>query len=135
MEYKRQCVECGVDIIIYRRYPVTPSQESELKKYCHICRGKILKGRPPHHLRKEKRYKDNQGYIKILVNGVHVFEHRYVMEKKLGRKLKKGEIVHHSDENRSNNKPGNLSLYPSNGVHCKDHFSGKPQKKLRKRGC
>lgn len=37
-------------------------------------------------------------------------EHRVVMEKKLGRALVRGEIVHHIDGNRHNNKPENLQL-------------------------
>jgi hypothetical protein len=32
------------------------------------------------------------------------------MENKLGRPLKKGEIVHHIDENKSNNSPENLMV-------------------------
>ena len=34
--------------------------------------------------------------------------HRYVMECKLGRKLKSNEIVHHIDEDKLNNEPDNL---------------------------
>lgn len=38
------------------------------------------------------------------------FEHRLVMEAVLGRRLKRSEVVHHLDENKKNNKPGNLEL-------------------------
>jgi len=40
----------------------------------------------------------------------HVGVHILVMEKKLGRSLKKGEIVHHCDFNKLNNDPLNLLL-------------------------
>lgn len=41
-------------------------------------------------------------------NEGYVYEHILVAEKKIGRKLKKSEVVHHLDFNRANNKPGNL---------------------------
>ncbi len=53
-----------------------------------------------------------KGYVKK--EGKH--EHRVVMEKILGRKLKNGEIVHHIDENKHNNHPSNLKLW-----NQKDH--------------
>lgn len=37
-------------------------------------------------------------------------QHRVVAEKTLGRKLKKGEIVHHIDNNPQNNNPKNLQV-------------------------
>lgn len=46
------------------------------------------------------------GYVKEY--GRH--QHRVVMEKILGRKLVKGEIVHHIDHNKKNNDPSNLEL-------------------------
>ena len=53
----------------------------------------------------------DNGYIRTRVDGKLVFEHKLVMEKKLGRKLLPGESVHHRDGNRSNNHPDNLELW------------------------
>lgn len=39
-----------------------------------------------------------------------VEEDRLKMEKKLGRKLKYNEVVHHEDENKQNNADGNLEV-------------------------
>lgn len=39
----------------------------------------------------------------------------------LGRKLKKGEIVHHKDGNKKNNDPKNLQVM-TQSEHCKVHF-------------
>ena len=55
----------------------------------------------------------------------YVLEHLVVMEKKLGRPLKKGEVVHHKEEPKSNNHPDNLVLYPSNADHLRAELKGK----------
>mgnify|MGYP001616820187 CR=1 FL=1 len=46
-----------------------------------------------------------------------VSQHRLVAEDTLGRLLAKGEVVHHMDENRSNNAPENLQV-----MHFADHL-------------
>lgn len=46
--------------------------------------------------------------------------HCVVMEKIIGRKLHKNEIVHHKDGNRSNNHPDNLEL-KTRSKHARDH--------------
>ena len=52
-----------------------------------------------------------EGYVRITAGPNRGrYEHQLVMEKKLGRRLRKGEIVHHNDGNGRNNAPGNLKL-------------------------
>ena len=47
----------------------------------------------------------------------YILKHRFVMEKYLGRFLKKVEVVHHIDHNKQNNKISNLKLYSSDVEH------------------
>jgi hypothetical protein len=51
----------------------------------------------------------------------YVCEHRLVMEKALGRLLKRREAVHHIDGDRTNNDVSNLELCDSNGKHSVTH--------------
>jgi len=55
----------------------------------------------------------------------YVPEHRLVMEKILGRYLKDGEVVHHANRDREDNRPENLRLYSSNGKHLHDELLGR----------
>lgn len=60
----------------------------------------------------------SNGYVLIRVGIEHhladvrgyAYEHRLVAEQKIGRKLQKGEIVHHIDHNKQNNHPDNLEV-------------------------
>jgi len=58
---------------------------------------------------------DEKGYRVFRNSGKRV--HRWVMEKKLGRRLERGEIVHHKNGNRLDNSPENLEL-----ITAKEHY-------------
>lgn len=72
------------------------------------------------------------GYKEILpgeydipkANGM-VYEHRSVAANKLQRTLLKTEVVHHIDEDRSNNDPDNLMVFRSKSDHTA-HHAGAP---------
>lgn len=50
-----------------------------------------------------------------------VYVHRQVAELKIGRKLRRGEVVHHKDGNPTNNNPDNLEVCSSASVHSLHH--------------
>lgn len=56
----------------------------------------------------------------IYRNGKHVLEHRMIIEDFLGRKLVLGEVVHHVNHDRSDNRIENLMLM-NRGEHIGLH--------------
>jgi len=48
--------------------------------------------------------------------------YRKLMEIIIGRELKKEEVVHHIDENPSNNSPNNLMVFPNSKEHTQYHY-------------
>lgn len=58
------------------------------------------------------------GYKLISVKGKQYFEHRYIMEKYLGKKLKTKEQIHHKNGNKTDNRICNLEVI-SIGEHTK----------------
>jgi hypothetical protein len=66
-----------------------------------------------------KTYSDKKGYRRFKDSNTSV--HRWAAEKKLGRKLRSGEVVHHKDRNKQNNSPSNLHVFKNQFEHDKAH--------------
>ena len=82
----------------------------------------------------------SNGYVLIKVGVEHpladvrgyAYEHRLVATKVLGRALRKGEIVHHRDGDKTNNAPTNLEICESIATHSAEHRT--VERGLRKPG-
>jgi hypothetical protein len=68
---------------------------------------------------KSKTYIDQKGYRRF--RGSHTPVHRWVAEKKIGRKLNSQEVVHHINRDKLNNKPSNLHVFKNQAAHESAH--------------
>lgn len=83
-------------------------------KYCSRKCGSSDKTGSKHNAWKNGKNLMTHGYIRIRINKKYVYEHRYIMEKYLERPLKRNEIIHHIDGDKTNNNINNLKLMTKN---------------------
>jgi hypothetical protein len=67
--------------------------------------------------RSRKTYVTKKGYRRFKDSGKYV--HRWAEERKLGRELRDGEVVHHINGNKLDNSPSNLKVYKNQSEHMK----------------
>ena len=72
--------------------------------------GYVLVHRPEHP------FSDEDGYV---------FEHRIVLEGLLGRYLLPGEVSHHINGIKDDNREENLVVYANHSLHIRQHSEGR----------
>lgn len=126
------------------RRPFTPKRREQ--EYCSrscasVSKGSMRSGQKtgPQRGRAYKRSVDRDGYIRVYA-GNHPFasgrllilEHVMVMEAHLGRRLTTGEVVHHVNHERTDNRLENLQLM-SRSEHSRQHGTESSPARTRRR--
>lgn len=121
MPVLRVCDNCGKEFWTYKCY----DKRNRKHRFCsRKCSGAFssLKNTAEHWT--GGCIGKTTGYRYISINGKQVGEHILVMERALGRKLAKGEVVHHINGIKTDNRLENLKLM-TNEEHVHLHAKGK----------
>ena len=116
-----KCEHCQLDYYV-------PKYRVETAKYCsrsclghaHPERHEKARKNSPVNLR--KGLSEPRKYKKLYINKKVVYEHRYLMEQHLGRKLDRNEQVHHINGDCCDNRIENLQVL-TNSEHQKLELS------------
>lgn len=119
MRKQNQCPNCG------GYFPVRAYGICETKYCTKECYYESMRGI---HKKTDANITGTEGYRTRKCNGSVKLEHRAVMEFYLGRKLRSGEIIHHKNGNKADNRIANLMLLTP-AVHSRHHNQKYPYEK------
>jgi len=122
-KFKMQCLECSKEFIIdtgrynkgngkFCKNACSFKNQCKNKRHPRWVGGKIKRSGYWYINNPEHPFSGKQGYIA---------EHRLVMEKHIGRFLKREEVVHHKNHIKTDNRLENLELCESPGKHTSSH--------------
>jgi len=116
---KVRCSTCNCE---FEKWPCLFRKTINLKHYCNpICGNLSMRSGKTSYGFKKTTGSPLNPYRRCMKEGKYVYEHRWLMEQHIGRKLLKNEHVHHINGNTTDNRIENLEIL-SNSDHAKIHF-------------
>ena len=110
--------------------PTCDDKKDYRAKTCHKCH---FEYNHPRLGTGAERYFGANGYVVLRQNAKGIYEHRYVMEQHLSRKLYRHEHIHHRNGDRHDNRLENLELL-SASIHHRVHMTGERAKAMSRLG-
>jgi len=117
------CANCGCQFMRSKRAYRKREHEGKPHYCSRPCWRQVAA--PPIKRGPRRQKNETTGYIRIAGYGA---EHRFVMEQHLGRPLRIGEVVHHRNGDRADNRIANLELW------VRPHPSGQRREDLVEAG-
>lgn len=106
------CAWCG-SVTVRRQFRMKDGRRTGYDygaRFCSVECG--YKGRKWRPINPNGHINQGTGYVRVnLRGGGHIYKHRQVMEEVLGRRLQKGENVHHKNGDRADWSLDNLELW------------------------
>lgn len=103
-----------------RQHPCKRNQHPAWKGGRIAYNGYIITSKPEHP------FANKMGYVR---------EHRLIYEQKLGRYLKRHEVIHHINGNKTDNRIENLMYFPTVSAHTKHHHALRKAKQAQVLDC
>ena len=125
----KKCLNCGKDFnrSKYKSGRIESISNYKKRKFCsHKCFSSYNTGNNHSNWNGGGIKHRPDGYIRNSKTNQYI--HREVMEKHLGRKLKKEEIIHHINGDTSDNRIKNLEI-STNSEHRKKHVKSQKRNK------
>lgn len=135
--HRKSVTKIGYCLLHYKRWKRygVPELPKRIKKRCvHCGRSAVARKLCYRHYQSWKRYGDalrseqnierrrrNKKEPYLRVNGREI--HKEIAESIIGRKLERGEIVHHIDLDKRNNSKSNLHICHNRREHNRCHYS------------